>query len=284
MTARGVDRALFWLLTFAAFAVAAAGLAARAVDRVTDGYQTDTRAYAIVRVIAPEGPEGVAAAELALSQSPHVTSAAPMTSGRAADLLAQWGGTSVAASDMPPLRLIEVELAPASEQVDVAGDIEAALAQGGVTGEFIAAPPDAEGDAMSDMARQIAFWGAVAVAAIMLLIVWLAARGLAGRRREMVTIMCDLGATQGQAAGRVADEAALLGLYAGAVGAAAAAIGATAALLLGVPGASVDALPGMIHPLDLVPIAAAPLGAAIAAGAGARSAAAYFHTQAARLG
>ena len=52
----------------------------------------------------------------------------------------------------------------------------------------------------------------------MAVIVSLAARGLAARRREMVTVMADLGATRSQAAGRVADEAAVLGLYAGLVG------------------------------------------------------------------
>jgi hypothetical protein len=40
----------------------------------------------------------------------------------------------------------------------------------------------------------------------------------------------------------------------------------------------------MILPIDLAPIFAAPLGAALAAGAGARTAAGYFHAKAARLG
>jgi cell division protein FtsX len=280
----GVERALFWLLAFAAFAAAAAGFAARAVDRVAETYQADARAYAIVRVLAPEGGDGLAAAQAALEQSPLVTSAAPMTARRATDLLARWGVAPVAAEDMPPLRLVEVELAPIPDQIDIAGDIEAALAQGGVTGEFIAAPPDAQNDPMTGVVRVVAQWGAAAVAALMLLIVWLSARGLAGRRREMVTIMCDLGATQNQAAGRVADEAALIGLAAGAIGTVLAALTAIVVLLLAAPGVSVDALPSMIRPLDLLPIAAAPLGVAIAAGAGARSAAAFFHRQAARLG
>jgi hypothetical protein len=55
-------------------------------------------------------------------------------------------------------------------------------------------------------------------------------------------------------------------------------------LWLAIPGVSLDALPRMILPVDLLPIAAAPLGTAIAAGAGARAAAGYFHAQAARLG
>jgi hypothetical protein len=40
----------------------------------------------------------------------------------------------------------------------------------------------------------------------------------------------------------------------------------------------------MILPIDLLPIVAVPVGAAIAAGFGARAAAGYFHGKAARLG
>ena len=96
-------------------------------------------------------------------------------------------------------------------------------------------------------------------------------------------VMADLGATRGQAAGRVADEAAVIGLYAGATGAVLA--GAAAALLLFfmLPGLQVSDLGDLILPVDLAPLAAAPLGAAIAAGFGARAAAGLFHGQAARL-
>lgn len=281
----GVERALFWTLAFAAFAAAAAGLAARAVDRVAVDYEAARSNYAIVRVIAPEGPAGIAAAEVALAQAPQVTSAAPMTAGRASALLAEWGGAEVAPADMPPLRLIEVELAgEASPEVDVAGDIVAALAQGGVTAEVIEAPNDAGGAGLSGRVRAAAFWGSIAFAAMMAVIIWLAARSLAARRREMVTVMCDLGATRSQAAGRVADEAAVLGLYAGLVGGALAAIVGLTVLWLAIPGLSLNSLRDMILPIDLAPIVAAPLGAAIAAGAGARAAAGYFHGQAARLG
>jgi hypothetical protein len=47
---------------------------------------------------------------------------------------------------------------------------------------------------------------------------------------------------------------------------------------------SFDTFREMILPVDLVPVIAAPLITAIAAGAGARAAASYFHGQAARLG
>lgn len=280
----GVERALFWTLVFAAFAAAAAGLAARAVDRLAINYEQARRDYAIVRVLAPEGPEGVAAAEAALAQSPYVSSAAPMTAGRAAALLNEWSGAAVAPADLPPLRLIEIELTPGADSLDLSGDLVAALAQGGVTAEVIRAPDiDTESTAATRV-RAAALWGAGAFALVMALIVWLAARSLAARRREFVTVMCDLGATSGEAAGRIADEAAIQGLNAGLIGAALAGAGAITVMLMVIPGASVETLPAMILPIDLIPIVAAPMGAAIAAGLGARAAAGTFHRRAARLG
>lgn len=280
----GVERALFWTLAFAAFAAAAAGLAARAADRLAVSYERDRTAYAFVRVLAPEGPAGMAAAETALARAPHVTSAAPMTAGRAAALLSEASGEPIDPAHVPEMRLIEIELAPASPQADVSGDIVAALATGGVTAEVIEAPDDASGGGLAARVRNAAFWGALVFAAMMAVIAWLAARGLAARRREMVTVMCDLGATRGQTASRIADEAAVLGLYAGVAGGLLAAIAGVVVLLLALPGTTLNALPNMILPIDLVPIVAAPLGTAIVAGAGARAAAAHFHAQAARLG
>src|SRR5689334_21457513 len=145
----GVERALFWTLAFAAFAATAAGLAARAVDRTASGYEDARRSYAIVRVIAPEGPAGMNAAQIALDNTRQVTSAAPMTAGRAAQLLREWGGSPVEAADMPTLRLFEIDLAPSSPGVDVSGDIVAALAQGGVTAEVIQAPDHASGGGLA---------------------------------------------------------------------------------------------------------------------------------------
>src|SRR5690606_20877762 len=102
--------------------------------------------------------------------------------------------------------------------LDVAGDIVAALAQGGVTAEIIDAPDEASGAGPAGRVRTAAFWGAIAFALLMAIIVSLSARSLAARRRELVTVMCDLGATRSQAAGRIADEAAVIGLYAGLIG------------------------------------------------------------------
>lgn len=279
----GMERSMFWTLAFAAFAAAAAGLAWRAVDRVAAGYEDAQHNYAIVRVVAPEGPAAMTAAESALGASPHVASAAQMTAGRAAALLQQWGGGDVAAEDMPPLQLIEIELKPAGPNVDVAGDLVAALAQGGVTAELVQAPANQGAGGTAARVRVAVLWAAAGFALVMLVIIWLAARGLAARRRELVTVMADCGATRGQAAGRIADEAAMVGLYAGLTGGLLAAVIALPVLLLALPGASIETLPQMILPIDLAPIVAAPLGAAIASGFGARAAAGFFHEQAARL-
>jgi|CXWL01.1.fsa_nt_gi cell division protein FtsX len=280
---RGIERALFWTLAFAAFAAAAAGFGARAADRLAASYDTERNAYAIVRVIAPEGPAGVAAAEVALTQAPQVTSAAPMTAGRAAALLAQWGGSPVAAGDMPDLRLIEIELTPEAASGDPTGDIAAALAAGGVTAEVVVAPDAASGGGLAGFVRQAALWGTLAFGAVMAVIVSLAARSLAARRRETIVVMADLGATRTHTAGHIADEAALIGLYAGAIGAAMAAALGVIVLLVLIPSATIETLPDMLKPIDLAPLIAAPLGAALATGFGARAAAGYFHGQAARL-
>lgn len=277
------DRALFWTFAVAAFAAAAAGLVARAVDRYTTDYEADRMNYAIVRVLAPEGPAGVASAEVALADAPHVSSAAPMTARRAAALLEQWGGAPVSATDMPPLRLIEIELAPVSAQADVEGDLVAALARGGVTAEVVRAPETGGAGAMPGRVRTLTFLGAIACAIVMAMIIALAARGIAARRRDLVHALTDMGATRGQAAGRIADEAARAGFGAGAAGALAAGAIALALLFVLVPGATLETLPGLIAPIDAAPLAIAPFLAAAAAAMGARAGAESFYAQAARV-
>jgi cell division transport system permease protein len=273
----GVERGMFWTLAIAAFAAAAVGLLARAADRLAVDYTQDRRNYAIVTVIAPEGRDAMEAAQTALETTPFVASAAPMTEGRAAALL----GLD-ATDNLPELRLIEVEFDDAPAGVDVKGDIVAALAERGVTAELAELPAGAAGENITLLVRQIALWGALAFALVMAVIVALTARGLAARRREMVTVMTDLGATRGEAVGRIADEAAMRGLYAGLAGALVAALAAVAALLLN--GTAAEMLMQMIRPLDFAPLAATPIVTAIAAGFGARAAAGLFYERAARVG
>jgi cell division protein FtsX len=279
----GIERSLFLTLVFAAFAAALAGLMARAVDRIADAYEASRRDYAVVRVLAPEGPEGLALAEAALNNSPYVISAAPMSASRAAALLGQWAGQSVEAEDLPPLRLVEIELAPTTMGMDIHAELVALMAQGGVTGEVIGASEETAGAGVSHRASVAAGWGAAAFALIMALIVALGARTLAARKRELITVMTDLGATRGRATGQVGDEAALIGLYAGALGAVLAAIAATALMLFAIPGLGLGAMSELILPIDYAPLIAAPLGCALAAGFGARTAASNFFAQASRL-
>lgn len=273
----GVERALFWTLVFAAFAATAAGLAARAVDRLAAKEIQELTSYAVVRLIAPEDDQAAAAAQATLSVAPHVARAVRASPERTAQLM----GGAVEPGALPAVHLIEVDLLPSAPR-EIGGDLEAALAQAGLTAEAITAPPEVT--SMPSRIRTAALWGAALFALVMALIIALAARGLAARRRELVTVMADCGATQGQTAGRVADEAAVLGLYAGLAGGVLAGLTGLTVLMVAIPGVDVDALRTMILPIDLAPITAAPLGAAIAAGAGARGAAGFFHAQAARLG
>lgn len=277
------DRAVFWTFAVAAFAAAAAGLAARGIDRMTEDYEAQRQNYAIARVLAPEGPEGVAAAQTALIGAPHVASAAPMNAARAAALLEEWGGAPIAEIDMPPLRLIEIELTPAPANADVAGDLVAALERGGIAAEVVLAPASAGAGGFASRIKLGAFWAAAAFALVMALIVALSARGLAARRSDLVQVLADLGATRGQAAGRVADEAALSGWWAGVTGAALAALAAAGLLYALTPGATVDSLAAMIVPIDAAPLLAAPMFAAVAAAMGARAGAESLYAQAARL-
>lgn len=279
----GIERSLFLTLVFAAFAAALAGLTARAVDRVADAYEASRRDYAVVRVLAPEGPDGLAAAEAALNNSPYVVSAAPMSAARAAALLGQWAGQNVRPEDLPPLRLVEIELAPTTMGMDINAELVALLAQNGVTAEVIGASEESAGAGVSHRVSVAAGWGAAAFALIMALIVALGARSLAARKREIITVMADLGATRGRAAGRVGDEAALVGLYAGVLGALLAAVTVAALLLVAVPGLGLRAMHEVILPIDYAPLIAAPLGCALAAGIGARTAASNFFAQASRL-
>ena len=280
----GPDRALFWTFAVAAFAVAAAGLAARAVDRLAIRYESDRVNYAIVQVTAPEGDTGMALATGALEHAPHVTGAAPMTQRRAAQLLAQLGAPAPAISaDMPPLRLIEIDLDAGSAQADVSGDIEAALAQSGVTARVIRPPSAGAAGGLAFDARNIALWTAGLFAAVMALLISLAARGFAARRTDFVSVLADLGATAPQAGARVGDEAAALGLRAGIVGAFVAGAIAVGMLLVLAPDVSWRALPNVLVPLDAAPLLIAPLLAAVAAGMGARAGAESVHAQAARL-
>lgn len=277
------ERALFWALAAAVFAAVCAGLAARAIQRVSENYESQVRNYAIVRVEAPEGPEAMDAALGALERAPHVRAAARVSNERVAEMLESLGAAPVEGQELPQLRLIELDLEQAPADADVDGDLEAALAAVNVTGEIMRSPSASDSHDWTWRARHAALWGAVAFAILIALIVTLASRGFATRRRDMLQVMADLGETRGKAASKVADVAALAGFWAGLVGALAA--GAAGLFILMVlRGAAIGDLPQLIVPIDLAPLAGAPLFASVAAAMGARRAAESFYDQAARLG
>jgi cell division protein FtsX len=276
------ERALFWALVAAVFAAVCAGLAARATYRVAEHYEADVRNYAIVSIQAPETPEAMSLALEALQGARHVRAAAVISAERVAALL-QLTGAQVDQSEAPETRLIEVDLSPAGSDADVDGDLAAALAAVGVTGEILRDESGSASVAWAGRARAVALWGAVGFSILMALVVTLAARGFAARRRDMIEVMTDLGESRGKTAGKVADQAAMSGFWAGAVGALAAG-GVALAVVLVLTGAQASDLARLVLPIDAAPLAAAPLFAAVAAAMGARRAAESFYDQAARLG
>jgi len=277
-----VERTLFLAFAFAVFAATLAALGARALDRVATGDQDRRSNYAIVRVLAPEGQAAMEAAHGALIRAPQVRTAAIITPRRAAALLETLGGGPVSDESLQALRLIELELAPIPPGADVDGDLAAVMAQHGVTGEVLRAPAARGG--WAKQAQGAANWGAGVFALLMAAVVALSARAYVGRRGDLIQDMADLGAPRGYAAGRVADEAAVSGFWAGVAGAAAALAAMLIIAQLVAPGLNPLAALAHLAPIDLAPLAAAPLFAAVAAGMGARAAAESAYDRAARLG
>jgi cell division protein FtsX len=279
----GAERALFWALVAAVFAAVCAVLAARATYRVAEHFEADVRNYAIVRVAAPDTPEAVEVAVSALQGTRHVRAASVISSERVALMMERLAGVSMDQEDMPEVRLIEVDLEPAGSDADVDGDLAAAMSAAGVTGEIMRSEGGAESIPWAGRARAVALWGAVGFAILMAAIVTLAARGFAARRRDLIEVMTDLGESRGKTAGKVADQAAMSGFWAGAVGAIAAG-GVALAAVIALTGADVGDLTSLVLPIDAAPLAAAPLFTAVATAMGARRAAESFYDQAARLG
>src|SRR6185312_5106677 len=114
----------------------------------------------------------------------------PITAERAAQVLSHLSGTPVDPNEMPPVNLIEIGLdAPA--QGEVGGDVEAALAEGGVTAHVVGAPSgQAQGATLT--LRNVALWVAGLFAAMMALMISLSARGFAARRADYVTVLADI--------------------------------------------------------------------------------------------
>lgn len=282
---QSAEYTLFWTMVVACFTAALACLGARALDRSASGVLRDRQGYMIVRVIAPEGQAGMHSAAAALIGLSSVAEAEVMSSERAAELLQTWSGAPLAAADLPPLRLIEVTLQPDTPAgARVEREIVGALADAGVTAEAIG-PPSEDGRAADAVRlRDTAFKAALALSVVMALIVMMAARTLAARKRDLVTVLADLGAPRSMAGLKLADEAGATGFLAGAVGALAA--GGAGAVFAGMafPELRQGDLIAAIAPADIAPLVAAPFIAALAAGIGARFSSEMLYARAARFG
>lgn len=278
----GHERAMFWTMAFACFAAAMAGIGGRAAHHVADRWAFEAAGLAVVRVLAADDLAVLGAAERTLAAAPDVAAARSLTPERAAGLLQDQTGALVNPGDLPPLRLIEVDLrpnaAPGAER-----RLEQALSAQGIAAEVLLPGPPPETERSIRIVRFAATAGAAFVAAVMAAIIGLAARALAHRRRDYVTVMADLGATRTRAAGEVGQEAARSGLIAGALGAVAAAGAALLALYVVRPGETAAQLLAMASVVDLAPLLATPVLAALVAGAGARASAERQFARAARL-
>ncbi|MGE3143407.1 MAG: hypothetical protein AB7L65_08805 [Hyphomonadaceae bacterium] len=278
-----LERALFWTMAVAAFTAALACLGARAADRAAGAALDARQSYVIVRVRAPEGTEGLSAAALALGADARVASVNILSQDRAAALLQRWSRQPVQSAELPPLRLLEVRLTPpAARDAAAPAGIAALLANAGIVADAVTPPPDPAAPAAERLRRAAAF-GALALSGVMALIVALAARGLAARRADFITVLADIGGRRGDACLPVADEAGGAGFLAGALGALAA--GAAALMLTAAvfPGMNEAAWRALIAPADLAPLLAAPFVAAFAAGLGARWGAEALYARAAKL-
>lgn len=283
MSGEGSARWVFWAIAAACFAAAAAGLLARAANYMADRWAHESTGVAIVRVLASDDPAALAQAEEIIAAAPGVASAEIVTAERAAALLQDWGGQEVRASDLPPLRLIEVEFTLDAPS-DAPRRLEALLQQRGLASQVIA--PNANATQAEQSARTMrlaAAGGAGFFALMMAAIILLAARAMAQKRIDLITAMADIGATSAGASRDVGDEAASMGLWAGILGAGAAAMAAFAAIYLMQPSADALEIVTGAHWMDWAPIAATPIASALLASAGARGAAASLHARAARL-
>lgn len=274
---------MFWTMAFACFAAAAAGVGGRAAHHIAERWAFEAAGLAVVRVLAADNLADLGAAERALAAAPDVAAARSLTAERAAALLQDQTGAMVSPGDLPPLRLIEVDLKPG---IDPGAErrLEHALSDQGIAADVLLPGPAPETERTIRIVRFAATAGAAFVAAIMAAIIGLAARALAHRRRDYVTVMADLGATRARASGEVGQEAARSGLWAGLLGAAAAGVAAVGGLFMMRPSETVLHLMTTLSAIDFAPLLLVPALASLVAGAGARASAARQFMRAARLG
>jgi cell division protein FtsX len=275
------ERALFWTFAVAAIAALLVALVARVADRFLSAFESETANYAIVRVLAPEDDAALARAQALLEDAPGVANAERMSRARATQMLRE-AGADATLEDLPQLRLIELRLDRGADGESVQADLSDRLAAAGFSADVLR-PPAGRAEVVLRLAPLLVQSSAIGFALVLALIAGLAARGLASRRADLIQVMADLGATRGQTARRVGDEAGAIGFGAGVLAAFLVGVTALGAMLLAIPGATVASIPSLIAPLDLAPFALAPFLCAFVAGSGARAATDSLYAEAARL-
>ncbi|MBL8551483.1 MAG: hypothetical protein JNJ73_15970 [Hyphomonadaceae bacterium] len=276
-------RMVFWTIAAACFAAAAAGIFARVVSNMADRWAHESTGIAVVRIFASDAPDTLAVAERVIEAAPEVADAEIITANRAAAMLAEWGGTDVRPSDLPPLRLLEVDFALRAPP-DAPRRLERRLAAAGLAAQVVTPRGVAsEATRSAQVLRLSAAAGAVFLCLIMALIVAFSARSYAQRRGDLIAAMADVGAGRGKAESAVGDEAAAAGLYAGIIGAAVAALGGFGLVYWFSPTSGPMEILRSLTLFDVAPVLATPAVAALAAMLGARGAAGALHARAARL-
>lgn len=258
------------LLVAAMVLLAALALAgAQGVAAVAARWQQGAAAAMTLQLPPATPPERLAATLQALRAMPEVAEARPMDHARLAALLAPWLGEAAAGLPLPLVIEIRLVRLPDGPPEALAGQV-AALAPGAAVaaqGVWVARLV-----ALARSLRALAYAALALVAGLAAAVVAVAVRAGIAARREAIGILHELGATDGDIAGRFAARAALLtGL--GALGGTLvalpvlAAFAALAAPLLGGEGAEAAAPAWLRLPwpeLATLPLLAAGLGWAAA--------------------
>ena len=275
--------ALFLVVALTCFLAASAAIGARVSLRAADAFSEGLRGALTVRIVSPDTPEAVVSAAQMLRGSPGIYSARAVTPERAAALLRKWTGPGVEPGDLPPLRLIEIEVDRARANPNFARAIERALAGANYRAEVYGPGQWVENSASTAVQlRNIAVALAAALGITALLTAGLAGRARAAADRGLIAPLADLGATRGQVTAPFAARAATEGFMAGLLGAALALAVAAWILRQWLPNMPLSDWTRVFAMQDAAPIAATPLLAALLAAAGARAAVSRAYSVAAR--
>jgi cell division transport system permease protein len=276
--------ALFWTVAIACFLAASAGIAARISFRAADAWSQGLHGALTVRIIAPDSQEAVIQVAERLRTSPGIFAARAMTPEDAAKLLNEWGGPGIQARDLPPLRLIELEVDKSQATTGFAHSLEHQLEAVGYQAEVYGPGQWAENWASATIGyRDIGIALVLALGITALLTAGLVGRARAAADRALIPPLADMGASRGQVAGLFARRGAAEGFLAGLLGTAFAVAFSGVALYDFLPRMPLNDWANLFSPIDAAPVVVTPFLAALLVGAGARAAANRAYARAARL-